>query len=201
MLHSGGASFAMRRALTFCRSAAGGACSRKACAGRAGEVQPGLAEELDHEELHFLEAAWPCELPSNVIPCRLISRQRVFSRSRGVRADRPCSACTDFLAPTTSPGVPQRLVFRGRRQLPQCDQRRSCCSIITARRGPCRQRRLRHCRCLPEAARCRFADPAVRLAGRRPAGYLVRPKDPLEFLRRLRCTARWLVAHDYGLDV
>ena len=59
-LHIAGAVFAMTRANDL--SVAGWRRLFEACRDRAGEVQPGLADELA-DELSFLERAWPGDLP------------------------------------------------------------------------------------------------------------------------------------------
>jgi homoserine kinase type II len=95
VLHRAGALFAMRRGNDL--SVAGWRRLYDACRARAGEVPPGLAEELG-EELCALEAAWPRQLPSGVIHADLVP-DNVFFRDREVSGLIDFYfACTDFLA-------------------------------------------------------------------------------------------------------
>src|SRR5207245_6640282 len=69
----------------------------ESCLDRAGEVQPGLAAELE-AELELLESAWPRDLPTGVIHADLFP-DNVFFRGREVSGLIDFYfACTDFLA-------------------------------------------------------------------------------------------------------
>ncbi len=94
-LHRAGGSFGMIR--TNDLSVTGWRPLLEACLERAGEIQPGLAAELE-AELTLLEAAWPRDLPAGVIHADLFP-DNVFFRDREVSGLIDFYfACTDFLA-------------------------------------------------------------------------------------------------------
>jgi homoserine kinase type II len=195
MLHSGGASFAMRRANNL--SVGGWRRLFEACAGRAGEVQPGLAEELDHE-LHFLEAAWPCELPSGVIHADLFP-DNVFFRDREVSGLIDFYfACTDFLAYDLAVCL-NAWCFEADGSLNVTKARLLLDNYRQAR--PLSAEEVAALPLLARGSALRFLLTRLFDWLNRPAGALVRPKDPLEFLRRLRFHRTVAGVHDYGLDV
>src|SRR5690348_3216777 len=77
-LHRAGRSFGMRRINDL--SVAGWRRLYECCRSRAGEVQPGLADELG-AELEILESEWPQELPTGVIHADLFP-DNVFFREQ-----------------------------------------------------------------------------------------------------------------------
>jgi homoserine kinase type II len=94
-LHRAGASFGMRRPNDL--SLAGWRRIFVACGERADEFQPGLADELA-AELTALDAAWPRNLPSGVIHADLFP-DNVFFRDREVSGLIDFYfACTDAFA-------------------------------------------------------------------------------------------------------
>src|SRR5260370_1084963 len=94
-LHQAGASFRMTRANDL--SVVGWRPLLKSSLDRAGEVQPGLAAELE-AELELLETAWPRDLPTGVIHADLFP-DNVFFRAGEVSGLIDFYfACTDFLA-------------------------------------------------------------------------------------------------------
>src|SRR5690348_8052041 len=94
-LHRAGEWFGMTRPNDL--SVAGWRHLYDACHERAGELQPGLAAELGNE-LAFLEAAWPRDLPTGVIHADLFP-DNVFFRDRALTGLIDFYfACTDFLA-------------------------------------------------------------------------------------------------------
>jgi homoserine kinase type II len=193
-LHSAGASFAMRRANDL--SVAGWRRLLAACGERAREVQPGLADELD-AELAFLEAAWPGELPSGVIHGDLFP-DNVFFRDRTVSGLIDFYfACSDFLAYDLAVCLNAWCfeadgslnVTKARLLLENYRQARPLAPAETA--------------ALPLLARgsaLRFLLTRLFDWLNQPAGALVRPKDPLEFLRKLRFHRSVTSVRDYGLD-
>jgi homoserine kinase type II len=163
---------------------------------RASEVQPGLADELAGELL-FLESAWPNSLPAGVIHADLFP-DNVFFRDREVSGLIDFYfACTDFLAydlavclnawcfePDGSLNV-----TKGRLLL---DNYRQARPLLPAELSA-----------LPLLARgsaLRFLLTRLFDWLNQPAGALVRPKDPLEFLRKLRFHRTVASVRDYGLD-
>jgi homoserine kinase type II len=193
-LHRAGASFAMRR-----RNDLGPAGWRRyyeACAARADEVQAGLAGELG-EELAFLEAAWPRRLASGVIHADLFP-DNVFFRDREVSGLIDFYfACTDFLAydlaiclnawcfePDGSFNVTKARLLVGQYRA----ARPLAAAELTA---------------LPLLARgsaLRFLLTRLYDWLNQTAGALVRPKDPLEYLRKLRFHRGIATPGAYGID-
>jgi homoserine kinase type II len=193
-LHRAGASFAMRR-----RNDLGPVGWRRyyeACAARADEVQAGLAAELG-EELGFLEAAWPRRLTSGVIHADLFP-DNVFFRDREVSGLIDFYfACTDFLAydlaiclnawcfePDGSFNVTKARLLVG--------QYRAARPLAAAELAA-----------LPLLARgsaLRFLLTRLYDWLNQTAGALVRPKDPLEYLRKLRFHRGIATPGAYGID-
>jgi homoserine kinase type II len=194
-LHAAGASFPMRRANDL--SVAGWRWLFEACAGRAGEVQAGLATELE-AELRFLEGAWPRHLPAGVIHADLFP-DNVFFRDRAVSGLIDFYfACTDFLAYDVAVSLNAWCfepdgslnVTKARLLLDNYRQARSLAAAEVA--------------ALPVLARgsaLRFLLTRLFDWLNQPAGALVRPKDPLEFLRKLRFHRGVESVRDYGIDV
>jgi homoserine kinase type II len=193
-LHAAGASFSMRRANDL--SVAGWRRLFEACAARAGEVQPGLADELA-AELALLEREWPQDLPVGVIHADLFP-DNVFFRDRTVSGLIDFYfACTDFLVYDVAiclnawcfEADGSLNVTKARALLDNYRQERGLTAAELA--------------ALPLLARgsaLRFLLTRLYDWLNQPQGALVRPKDPLEFLRKLRFHRRVLSSRDYGLD-
>ena len=193
-LHRAGATFAMTRPNDL--SVVGWRPLFEACRRRAGEVQVGLAEELA-TELAALEGAWPRDLPTGVIHADLFP-DNVFFRDRDLTGLIDFYfACTDFLAYDVAVCLnawcfeadgslnvtKARLLLDGyRRERP----------FVTA-----------EFEALPLLARgsaLRFLLTRLFDWLNQPAGALVRPKDPLEYLRKLRFHRGVTDPRGYGLD-
>jgi homoserine kinase type II len=193
-LHRAGESFAMTRPNSL--GIAGWRRLYQACAARADEVQAGLAAELG-EELTALEADWPQGLPSGVIHADLFP-DNVFFHGREVSGLIDFYfACTDAFAydlavcinawcfePDISFNVTKaRLLvghYRGERQL--------ATEEIAA---------------LPLLARgsaLRFLLTRLYDWLNQTEGALVRPKDPLEYLKKLRFHREITGPAGYGID-
>jgi homoserine kinase type II len=194
-LHAAGMSFAMKRANDL--SVAGWRPLFEACAARAGEVQPGLADELARE-LATLEERWPRRLPTGVIHADLFP-DNVFFRDREVSGLIDFYfACTDFLAYDVAVCVNA-----------WCFEADGSLNVTKARLLLDHYRRSRplsaaELAALPLLARgsaLRFLLTRLYDWLNQPAGALVRPKDPLEFLRKLRFHRSVAGPRDYGLDV
>lgn len=193
-LHRAGASFAMRRANDL--SVAGWRRLFEACAERAGEVQPGLAAELG-EELSCLEHDWPDDLPAAIIHADLFP-DNVFFRGREVSGLIDFYfACSDFLAYDLAVCL-NAWCFEADGSLNVTKARLLLDSYRRAR--PLSAAELAALPLLARGSALRFL--LTRLYDRlnQPAGALVRPKDPLEFLRRLRFHRTVAGVRDYGLD-
>ena len=193
-LHQVGASFPMVRPNDL--GPAGWRRLHEACRARADEVQAGLAAELG-EELAFLEAAWPRDLPAGVIHADLFP-DNVFFRDHQLSGLIDFYfACTDFLAydiaiclnawcfePDLSFNVTKaRLLVR---------EYRAVRPLGAAELGA-----------LPLLARgsaLRFLLTRLYDWLNQTAGALVRPKDPVEYLKKLRFHRGIAGPAAYGLD-
>jgi homoserine kinase type II len=193
-LHDAGVSFGMRRENDL--SIAGWRRLFAACADRAGEVQAGLADELA-DELGVLENAWPCGLPAGVIHADLFPDNVFFH-------DRELSglidfyfACTDFLAYDLAVCL-NAWCFETDGSLNVTKARLLLDSYRAAR--PLLPNELAALPLLARGSALRFLLTRLYDWLNQPAGALVRPKDPLEFLRKLRFHRMAASVRDYGLD-
>jgi homoserine kinase type II len=179
-LHGAGSSFAMARPNSL--GVAGWRALYAACAERADQFLPGLAGELA-AELAFFEANWPSGLPGGVIHADLFP-DNVFFRDRELSGLIDFYfACTDFLAydvaiclnawcfePDLSFNVTKARLLVGNYRA----ERPLAADEIAA---------------LPLLARgsaLRFLLTRLYDWLNQPVGALVRPKDPLEYLKKLR---------------
>jgi homoserine kinase type II len=193
-LHCAGASFAMTRE----NDLAVGGWRRlfESCGSRAAEVQPGLADELA-AELALLETVWPRDLPMGVIHADLFP-DNVFFRDRELSGLIDFYfACTDFLAYDLA------ICLNA-----WCFEADGSLNVTKARLlldGYRRERTLEPAElaALPVLARgsaLRFLLTRLFDWLNQPAGALVRPKDPLEYLRKLRFHRTITGPGGYGLD-
>ena len=193
-LHRAGASFRMTRANDL--AVAGWRSLFESCRTRAAEAQPGLAEELA-AELVLLETLWPRDLPMGVIHADLFP-DNVFFRDHELSGLIDFYfACTDFLAYDLA------ICLNA-----WCFEADGSFNVTKARLlldGYRRERPLapRELAALPVLAR----GSALRFLLTRlfdwlnpPAGALVQPKDPLEYLRKLRFHRAITDPGGYGLD-
>jgi len=193
-LHRAGASFALTRTNNL--SVAGWRGLYDSCRARAHEVRPGLAEELG-SELASLEAAWPDSLPRGVIHADLFP-DNVFFRGESLSGLIDFYfACTDFLAYDLaicmnawcfeSDGsfnvTKARHLFAGYRAVRPLEPAEFAALPLLAR-----------------GSALRFL--LTRLYDRlnHPPGAFVRPKDPLEYLQKLRFHRGIAQTAAYGLD-
>ncbi|MFL5265465.1 MAG: homoserine kinase [Stellaceae bacterium] len=193
-LHRAGSSFGMARANDL--SVAGWRRLYRACQAGAGEVRPGLAEELD-AELSLLEKEWPRDLPIGVIHADLFP-DNVFFRERQVSGLIDFYfACTDFFAYDLA------ICLNA-----WCFEADGSFNVTKARLLLDGYRRARpltpaELAALPLLARgsaLRFLLTRLFDWLNQPPGALVRPKDPLEFLRKLRFHRGLAGIGGYGLD-
>ena len=194
-LHLAGAGFPMVRPNDL--GPAGWRRLYAGCAKRAGELQPSLAEELD-EELVFLESAWPSELPSGVIHADLFP-DNVFFRDHELSGLIDFYfACTDFLAydiavclnawcfePDLSFNVTKARLLVGQYQ----------------KLRPLEAAELTALPLLARGSALRFLLTRLYDWLNQTAGALVKPKDPIEFLRKLRFHRDVTGPAAYGIDV
>ncbi|HZS81881.1 MAG TPA: homoserine kinase [Stellaceae bacterium] len=179
-LHRAGRDFAMRRPNAL--SLAGWQALFAACRERAHEVRAGLAEELE-AELAAITAAWPAGLPSGVIHADLFP-DNVFFRGEEVTGVIDFYfACTDFFAYDLA------ICLNA-----WCFETDGSFNVTKARLLLSSYRAVR-----PIAAEELAALPLLARGGalrflltrlydwlNHPPGAFVRPKDPLEYLQKLR---------------
>ena len=188
LMHRAGADFAIRRPNSL--SIGGWPALAAAAGARADDVSPGLTQEIAGE-LGFLRAAWPADLPSGIIHADLFPDNVFFLGLIDFYF-----ACTDFLAYDL--GVCLNA---------WCFEQDGSFNIskgMALINGYERVRRLSvgEVEALPALAR----GSALRFMLTRlvdwlnvPAGAKVVPKDPLEYLKKLRFHRSVVSARDYGL--
>ena len=193
-LHLAGAGFAMRRPNNL--SVSGWRPLFEACKPRAHEVRAGLADELG-QELAELEQRWPKDLPAGTIHADLFP-DNVFFRGEAVSGLIDFYfACTDFLAydvaiclnawcfePDGDFNVTKarQLLshYRGKRALSEAE----LAALPLLARG----------------SALRFLLTRLYDLLNHPVGALVRPKDPIEYLRKLRFHRGIARTSAYGID-
>ena len=193
-LHKAGESFSMERINDL--GIAGWRRLYVACAPRADEVQAGLAAEL-HDELKKLESAWPQGLPSGVIHADLFP-DNVFFR------DRDLSGLIDFYFACTDAFAYDLAICINA----WCFEADGGFNITKARLlvGNYRTERPlsdNEIAALPLFARgsaLRFLLTRLYDWLNQPQGALVKPKDPLEYLRKLRFHRGIADPAGYGID-
>jgi homoserine kinase type II len=194
-LHRAGASFSLRRPNDL--GPTGWRHLYIACGERADEVQPGLADEIG-AELAYLEAAWPRDLPSGVIHADLFPDNVFFHDHELTGLIDFYFACTDFLAYDIA------ICLNA-----WCFEPDGSFNVTKARLLVGNYRRERRLgtdelAVLPLLARgsaLRFLLTRLYDWLNQPAGALVRPKDPLEYLRKLRFHREIAGPAGYGIDV
>jgi len=193
-LHLAGADFPMRRRNAL--SADGWRPLYVASAAGADTVQPGLREAIE-KELTLLEGAWPSGLPEGVIHADLFPDNVFFLGEKLSGLIDFYFACTDTLVYDVAINLncwcfePDHAynVTKGRALLqgyvaarPLSIEERVALPLLS--RGAC----------------LRFL--LTRLVDwlNVPPGALVRPKDPLEYFRKLRFHQAVTAVRDYGID-
>ena len=193
-LHRAGASFGMTRENDL--SVAGWRRLFESCHLRAAEVQPGLAEELA-AELAWLETAWPRDLPTGVIHADLFP-DNVFFRDRELSGLIDFYfACTDFLAYDLAVCL-NAWCFEADGSLNVTKARLLLESY--RRERPLAAAEFAALPLLARGSALRFLLTRLFDWLNQPAGALVRPKDPLEYLRKLRFHQGVTDPRGYGLD-
>ncbi len=179
-MHKAGADFALSRANAL--SLTGWRALYDATQERADEVQPGLAAELG-AELRALETSWPSGLPSGVIHADLFPDNVFFKRDRLSGLIDFYFACNDFFAYDLA------ICLNA-----WCFEPDSSFNVTKARLMISAYRRERplspaELAALPVLARgsaLRFLLTRLYDWLNQVDGALVRPKDPLEYVRKLR---------------
>jgi homoserine kinase type II len=194
-LHLAGESFAMVRPNDL--SVAGWRRLYEGCSERAGELQPGLAAELG-EEFAFLEATWPKDLPTGIIHADLFP-DNVFFRDRALSGLIDFYfACTDFLAYDIAICL-NAWCFEPDLSFNVTKARLFVASYRAAR--PLGPGELAALPLLARGSALRFLLTRLYDWLNQTAGALVRPKDPLEYLRKLRFHRGITGPSAYGIDV
>ncbi len=193
-LHLAGASFAMVRPNNL--GVAGWRRLYDGCRERAGELQRGLAAELG-EELAFLEAAWPCELVSGTIHADLFP-DNVFFRDRALSGLIDFYfACTDFLAYDIAICL-NAWCFETDLSFNVTKARLLIAQYRAAR--PLAAAELTALPLLARGSALRFLLTRLYDWLNQTAGALVRPKDPIEYLKKLRFHRNIAGPAGYGID-
>ena len=193
-LHLAGESFPMVRPNAL--GVAGWRPLYEACRERAGELQPGLAAELG-EELAFLEASWPCDLPTGNIHADLFP-DNVFFRDHALSGLIDFYfACTDFLAYDLAICL-NAWCFELDLSFNVTKARLLVGSYRAAR--PLDAAELAALPLLARGSALRFLLTRLYDWLNQTPGALVRTKDPLEYLKRLRFHRGIAGPSAYGID-
>jgi len=192
-LHLDGNDYAPRRANSL--GPAGWRVLLDKCRGRADEVQPGLAAELDAAGAAII-GAWPADLPVGHIHADLFPDNVFFLDGRLSGLIDFYFACTDLLAYDIAVCLnawcfEPDLAFnatRGRALLAGYDSVRV---LSAAERAALPV--------LAQGAALRFALTRLHDWLNTPPGALVTPKNPMDYVRRLRFHLSIKYFHGYGL--
>lgn len=193
-MHLAGRDFAIARPNDL--SLTGWATLIEATAGRADEVQAGLAEAIA-EEFAYLRSHWPVDLPTGVIHADLFPDNVLFLASK-------LSGVIDFYFACTDQLVYDLAICLNA----WCFEREAEFNITKARRllsaygavRPLDQREVAALPLLARGASLRFLLTRLYDWLNQVEGAMVRPKDPLEYLHKLRFHQRVVGVGAYGLD-
>lgn len=193
-LHLAGRDFGLTRPNNL--SVAGWRQLYDSCRERADEVVAGLAAELD-AELAVLEEQWPKDLPAGVIHADLFPDNVFFREERLTGLIDFYFACNDFYAYDIA------ICLNA-----WCFEPDDAFNVTKARlllHAYCRERDFSEAElaALPLLARCaalRFLLTRLYDWLNHPEGAFVQPKDPLEYLRKLRFHRDITGPGAYGLD-
>jgi homoserine kinase type II len=193
-LHLAGADFPLKRRNAL--SADGWRPLYVASAAGADSVQPGLRETIE-KELTLLESAWPSGLPQGVIHADLFPDNVFFLGDKLSGLIDFYFACTDTLAYDVAICL-NAWCFEPDHAYNVTKGRALLQGYVSARALSIEERAA-----LPLLAR----GAALRFLLTRlvdwlnvPPGALVRPKDPLEYFRKLRFHQAVTGVRDYGID-
>ena len=192
-MHVAGRDFAQRRPNDL--SVAGWRRLFEATAGRAHEVGAGLAEELA-AELAVLEARWPVALESGVIHADLFPDNVFFLGDRLSGIIDFYFACDDFLAYDLAICL-NAWCFEGDGSFNVTKARQMLTAYGKAR--PVSAAEIDALPLLARGSALRFLLTRLYDWLNHPDGALVKPKDPLEYLHRLRFHAGARGPGAYGL--
>lgn len=193
-MHLAGADFPMRRANDL--SLPGWRPLFEACRDRADEVKPGLADQLA-AELDALDSSWPTGLPAGVIHADLFP-DNVFFRGEALTGFIDFYfACTDQLAYDVAVCL-NAWCFEPDGQFNVTKARLMLGSYRRVR--PFLREELEALPWLTRGSALRFLLTRLYDWLNHPAGAFVKPKDPLEYLHKLRFHQQVRGPGAYGLD-
>jgi homoserine kinase type II len=194
-LHLAGESFAMVRPNNL--GVPGWRPLYEGCRERAGELQPGLAAELA-EEVALLGATWPRDLQTGIIHADLFP-DNVFFRDRALSGLIDFYfACTDFLAYDIAICL-NAWCFETDLSFNVTKARLLVASYRAAR--PLGPAELAALPLLARGSALRFLLTRLYDWLNQTEGAMVRPKDPLEYLKKLRFHRGIAGPAAYGIDV
>ncbi|MEQ8355044.1 MAG: homoserine kinase [Kiloniellaceae bacterium] len=194
-LHLAGADFSLRRENAL--SVAGWRPLLDPCRARADEVQPGLAQALE-QELTFLEASWPDALPAGVIHADLFPDNVFF---RGAKLSGLIDfyfACNDYFAYDLA------ICLNA-----WCFEQDNAFNVTKARmllksysnERPFSEAELAALPLLARGSALRFLLTRLYDWLHHPPGAFVKPKDPLEYWKKLQFHQQVHGPGAYGLDL
>lgn len=192
-LHEAGRDFTLRR--TNALSLASWKAMAAETASRADEVAPGLAA-LIADEVTFLEAAWPRDLPAGVVHADLFPDNTLFVGGKLTGVIDFYFACDDFYAYDLAIGL-TAWCFDGGGEF-NFTKGRALLSRYQAERA-LSDREIAALPVLARGAALRFLLTRLHDWLNHDAGALVRPKDPRECLEQLIFHRGVKDAGDYGL--
>lgn len=193
-LHLAGADFAPRRPNAL--SVASWRPLYERSKARADEVAPGLGADVE-AELGALEAAWPAGLPTGVIHADLFPDNVFFLGERLSGLIDFYFACNDFLAYDLAVCL-NSWCFEPDHAFNLTKGRAMLAGYLKVRPLDADERAALPLFCRGSALR--FLLTRLYDWLNVPAGALVRPKDPLEYLRKLRFHRTIADPSGYGLD-
>lgn len=165
------------------------------CIGRADEVMPGLAAEID-AELAYLTRVWPTDLPEGVIHADLFPDNVFFIDDRVSGLIDFYFACTDKFAYDVAICL-NSWCFEPDHSFNVTKGRAFIEAYRSAR--PFRPGEFDALPILARGAAFRFLLTRLYDWVNTPAGALVKPKDPLEYVQKLRFHRSLSTTAEYGL--
>ena len=193
-MHEAGRGFTMRRENAL--SLTGWRPLFEMSRSRADEVEPGLAAFVD-AELDFLQSAWPTALPAGIIHADLFPDNVFFLKGRLSGLIDFYFACNDLLAYDLAVCL-NAWCFEPDNAF-NVTKGRALIQAYAAVRA-LEPAELAALPILSRGAALRFHLTRLYDWLNNPPGALVTPKDPREYLRKLRFHQRAESAADYGVD-
>jgi len=193
-LHLAGADFPFKRANSL--SVDGWRALYDTCAADADEVQPGLSAAMA-KELALLEKAWPADLPQGVIHADLFPDNVFFLGEKLSGLIDFYFACTDTLAYDVAVCL-NAWCFEADHSYNVTKGRELLQAYAKTRPLSAAEREALPLLC--RGAALRFLLTRLEVWLDVPPGALVRPKDPMEYVRKLRFHQAVKSVRDYGID-